>query len=401
MKIIHYIKSVAGLLSLLLAVGSCQTEENRPDEGNGQVAVTFLLQSSGLQTGASGDQLGDADGPQLVNPRELYADRVQVNVYSRAIGGSYVNDADGFVFDHKLTLPCYPIGPGNSFRKAHGLLDVKEGLEYRTTAYAYSEARQEYEMYALDHSPDQSFSHAKVSLTLSGEYVTPELFFGTPRYGASDADPNGGTVLFAKQNNSKSSLYGILYRCVAGVEVTLRDLPVTVQKLTLLTGKINTESQATVYDDFLLPGGTQLSDPAQDNRFVLAQWVRQANDATATEARLVDASLLPVDASPLYMKIEQNNGSVSIVHIRLKRAGSGSQTGGTYPEGGSGTGIIPNPDAKPDDDPDVTNGDLNFKRNNYYIIQGSYNKLMASELPLSVTINPYWDGDHQLDVDKK
>ena len=397
MKIINHIKCVLGLLCLMTVAVSCQTEEKNLNGDSDKVPVTFLLQSSGLR----GGQSGNVDGPQLENPRELYADRVQVNVYRRALDGNYANDADGFVFDHKMTLPCVPVGTGNSFPKATGVLDVKEGFEYRTTAFAYSEAKSEKGMFTLDHTADNAYVHAKVALTMAGESVTPELFFGTPRYGASDADPNGGTVLFAKQSNSKSSLYGILYRCVAGVEVTLKDLPGTVQKLTLLTGKINTESQATVYDDFLLPGGTQLSDPAKDNRFVLAQWVRQANEATATEARLVDASLLPVDASPLYMKIEQNNGSVSIVHIRLKRAGSGSQTGGTYPEGGSGTGIIPNPDAKPDDDPDVTNGDLNFKRNNYYIIQGSYNKLMASELPLSVTINPYWDGDHQLDVDKK
>ncbi len=120
MKIINHIKCVLGLLCLMTVAVSCQTEEKNLNGDSDKVLVTFLLQSSSLR----GSQAGNVDGPQLENPRELYADRVQVNVYSRAIGGSYVNDADGFVFDHKLTLPCYPIGPGNSFRNALGLLDV-------------------------------------------------------------------------------------------------------------------------------------------------------------------------------------------------------------------------------------------------------------------------------------
>lgn len=399
MKRYNYIPYTAALVGLLLAVSSCQSDEEWTDDSVVKVPVSFLLQSSGTRAEDSENNGGTGEEPLIKNPRNLYADRVQLNVYRRAAEGNYTNETDGFVIDQTLTLKCMPIAEGNSFRRATGVANLKKGYEYRTTALAYSDEKKEKPLFSFTHATENAFVNAKITLTNQEQYKTPELFFGTPRYGATPENKNAGTVVFTTYRDSGIGIYGILYRCVAGVELTLTEVPSTVSKLTLLAGKLHTESTAMNYDDFLNPSGEKVSNPTQNNKFILTQWERPTNETGVMEVKLTDANLLPVDASPLYMLITQTDGTESIVHIHVKHKNTGSEQTDSYPEGGSGTGIIPNPEETPDD-PIINRGDLNFKRNHYYRITGSYKQLTTSELPLMVTINPYWDGDHELDMNK-
>ncbi len=397
MKKKNYIHYVAALLGLLVAASGCQSDEEWTDDNTVQMPVSFLLQSAGMRPDGSENNGRSAESPQLKNPRKLYADRVQLNVYRRA-EGTYADDKEGFTFDRTMTLKCVE-STDNSFRKATGTLLVEKGYEYRTTALAYSEEKQEKDLFSLTHGTAKAFGEAQMTLTDTEQYKTPELFFGTPLYDTTPGTEGDGTPLFIPNPDVETELRGVLYRCVAGVELTLTEVPENVAKLTLLAGKLNTQSKATVYDDFLDPTGLQETDAAAGEKFVIAQWMRPADDTAEKEVLLTDANLLAVDASPLYVKITLTDGTESIVHIRIKHKGA-DNTGGGYPGGGSGTGIIPNPGDKPDDSV-INDGNLNFKRNNYYRIKGNYKQLTTTDLPLVVTINPYWDGDHELDMDKK
>lgn len=398
MKKINYIYCTLALCGLVSAVSSCRSDEAlSDDEGVMQVPVSFMVQSTGLK-GTLPGYSGKSANPQETNPRDLYTDRVQVNVYKRDKNKTYTNDEDGFVFDHKVTLKCVPVGDGNRYRKATGVIDFKSDFEYRTTALAYSEEKKETSLYSFT-SGLTNFTDAGVSLIQEPHFTAPELFFGIPRYGATPDNKDGGKVVFVTNQNDKEKIFGILYRCVSGIELTLTDVPTDVTGLTLYTGKLHTKCKATKYDDFLKPGGMMQVNPIETGTFVLAEWNRPTNEVGITTAKLMDINLLPVDQAPLYIKITMNDNSQSIVHLRLKRKGTLGQADGSYPEEGSGTGIVPDPDVRPDD-PIISNGDMNFKRNNYYRIEGSYGQLTTAEIPLIVTINPFWDGDYEMDLDK-
>ena len=74
-------------------------------------------------------------------------------------------------------------------------------------------------------------------------------------------------------------------------------------------------------------------------------------------------------------------------------------------DGGNGTGIIPGGEETPvepeEPDPDKNNPyKICFKRNNYYILNGDYEALITMNYVLQVTVNPNWDGDIYLPLDK-
>lgn len=75
-------------------------------------------------------------------------------------------------------------------------------------------------------------------------------------------------------------------------------------------------------------------------------------------------------------------------------------------DGGNGTGIIPGGEQTPTNPENPDSGDKNpfqicFKRNHYYLLQGDYSKLTTMEYVLQVTVNPNWDGDVYLPLDKR
>ena len=94
-------------------------------------------------------------------------------------------------------------------------------------------------------------------------------------------------------------------------------------------------------------------------------------------------------------------------YARLRLKETGVKTKAVPPDDGPGIGIIPdsgdpenpNPEDPEDPDPEAPYR-VCFKRNNYYEISGDYNKLMTRQYTLRVTVNPYWDADVSLSLDK-
>ena len=74
-------------------------------------------------------------------------------------------------------------------------------------------------------------------------------------------------------------------------------------------------------------------------------------------------------------------------------------------DAGNGTGIIPDGEQTPiaPEEPDSESKNpyqICFKRNHYYILQGDYSELTTMKYVLQVTVNPNWDGDVYLPLDK-
>ena len=73
-------------------------------------------------------------------------------------------------------------------------------------------------------------------------------------------------------------------------------------------------------------------------------------------------------------------------------------------DAGNGTGIIPGGEETPVDPENPDSGknpfQICFKRNQYYKILGDYEKLTTMEYVLQVTVNPNWDGEDYLPLDK-
>lgn len=396
MKRNKYIGLTGGLLCLLFA-GGCQNSEDfseKTEEEKWQVPVSFVVQSSSLSPTRS-DKLTNGENPTVNNVRDLYTDRVQVNIYRRA-AGVYANNETGFVFDRKVVLTCDEpnSNDGNNYRYAHGFIELQKAYEYRSTAIGYAEQKNEAALFSF--SENGNFSDASFSLTDAMQYTTPELFFGTLRYGGNLQDKEAGDVVFTYEKGK--GLVGWLYRCVAGVELTLRDVPAEVTEIGLLAGTMNTESKAMYYDDFLTPGGEQnVSDNDKKDKFELMKWARPADATETTDVNLKGASLLPVTSTLSVCFMKDGTAFVVPLHLKKKEEG-GSDTGG-YPGGGSGTGIIP--DEGKDEDEELAKGQISFQRNYYYRIAGDFQTLATQKTPLTITINPNWDGDVDLSLGDK
>ena len=75
--------------------------------------------------------------------------------------------------------------------------------------------------------------------------------------------------------------------------------------------------------------------------------------------------------------------------------------------GGNGTGIILGGEETPEYPEEGGDGESEknpyqvcFKRNNYYQISGNYDSLLTQKYVLRVTVNPNWDMDVSLPLDK-
>ncbi len=397
----NYIRLVGGLIGLLGVVGcqSADVAQDGTDEGTWDVPVSFVVQSAS----ANAVSRGSGENPPYDNDtvRPLYTDRIQLNVYKRTKDGSYANETDGFTFDKKVVLTCEvqdgTSASGARYAYASGVINMDKAYEYRCTALGYAEQKGEQSLFSFTGT---AFSDAQVSLTNTTQYTTPELFFGTPRYGADMTNKEAGTVVFSYQSGAINALGGWLYRCVAGTELTLRKVPPEVKTLTLLTNAVNTQCQSTCYDDFLtpLPEGKQTVPEGEETaKFVLDAWTRPDNWVTKygveTETDSItvtinESNLFPVTAT-LYVQITIDKGEgeddeVMVVPLRMKkRATSTSSSSDTV-----------------NTDEQLTNGTLVFQRNHYYEIAGEYESLVIKKLPLVVYVNPNWDGDIDLILDK-
>ncbi len=399
MKGKKYILLTSGLVGLLTVCG-CQSADVAQDESSEQtweMPVSFVVQSARLSSGSTG---GSGENPTYDNPRTLYTDHIQLNVYKRLKNGTYDNDATGFSLDKKVVLPCEI--PDESFSQhyryayAKGVVNMDRDYEYRCTALGYAEQKGEQSLFSFTGT---TFSDAQVSLTNTTQYTTPELFFGTPRYGASMTDKDAGTIVFSYQSGAINALGGWLYRCVAGTSLTLRKVPPEVKSLTLLTNAVNTQCQSTCYDDYLTPiadGKKEVTDVESGSQFVMDMWTRPENWVSVYGVSTVkdsinvtmnESNLFPV-TSTLYVRItiekEGADDEVMVVPLRMKKRATSSS---------SSTDTV-------NTDEQLANGTLAFQRNHYYEIAGEYESLVIKKLPLVIYINPNWDGDIDLILGK-
>ncbi len=395
MKGNKYTWLVGGLLCLSVVCGCQQSEDGQTDldSGTWEMPVSFVVQSSS----ANAVSRGSGENPPYANVRSLYTDRIQVNVYSRAKSDAgYDDDETGFTFLKKVVLTCEvqdgTSASGARYAYATGVIDMDKAYEYRVTAIGYAEQRNEDDLFSFTESG--AFGDATVSLTDATQYTTPELFFGTPRYGADMSNKEAGEVVFSYESGAIDALGGWLYRCVAGVELTLRDVPPEVKELVLLSNSVNTQCKSTCYDDFLTPEGTQsVTEGDEGNKFVLDSWTRPddwmnvygvENDTDSIDVTINESNLLPV-TSTLYVRIttqeDDEDEEVIVVPLRMKNHVDSS---------GSTTEDADNPDTQ------LAEGKLVSKRNHYYRIAGDYETLILKKKPITVFINPNWDGDIDL-----
>ena len=386
---------VGGLLCLSVVCGCQQSKDGQADSDNGtwEMPVSFVVQSSS----ASAVSRGSGENPAHANVRPLYTDRIQVNVYSRAKGScDDADDKTGFTFLKKVVLTCEvqdgTSAYGSRYAYASGVIDMDKAYEYRVTAIGYAEQRNEDDLFSFTDSG--AFGDAAVSLTDATQYTTPELFFGTPRYGADMSDKDAGDVVFSYESGAINALGGWLYRCVAGVELTLRDVPPEVKELVLLTDSVNTQCKSTCYDDFLTPDGKQnVAEGDEANKFVLDKWARpddwmsvyEVENATdSIDVTMNKSNLLPV-TSTLYVRIttqeDDEEPEVIVVPLRMKNHVDSS---------GSTTADADNPDEE------LAKGVLVSKRNHYYRVAGDYETLIVKKKPIAIFVNPNWDGDIDL-----
>ena len=81
------------------------------------------------------------------------------------------------------------------------------------------------------------------------------------------------------------------------------------------------------------------------------------------------------------------------------------QTRALPPDEGNGTGIIPGEKEYPDNPEEPENPEEDpykvcFLRNNYYRLEGDFQNLTTEKYVLKVTVNPNWDADINLSLDK-
>ena len=402
-------KNAIYILMYSLLLGACTAEEEVIEPvipETMEVPISFDLSMTGPATRAF-------DEPDISTEevRQTSVDRVNVYVYSRPDDETYPNDLAGFKrHGGVVTLHAVKNNDGGvaghlpANYTASGVLSLSSGNEYRITAVAYS-AEREGNLFVM--KGDYLEQQAHIELTDGVQYKTPELFFGTVVHNYTDTifhyddvknDPAGQT-----------SLTGWLYRGVAGIEIKLTNVPESVTKIELLADTIYTKVGASHYDDFLHAYAPEKE--LEYKRFVLGE--AKPKDG---EVKIVGPNLLTNICTSLSLRItsvgEGGKESVEACRLRLRdvdesEVGEEEQQTRSIPsDGGNGTGIIPEGeviDPTPEDpsDDNVKNPyRVCFKRNNYYRIEGDYTQLRTFKYTLRVTVNPNWDMDVSLPLDK-
>ena len=367
-----------------------------------EVPVSFSFQAiGGLTTKA-----GETD-PAYHYAREVSVDRVKLYVYKRASDAVYANDEEGFSLDEgkgRVLTAVEQNGyddnmTGQNTTQPHfvarGTLQLESGYDYRITALGYSEAKGESGLFKLNNG---FFRTAEVELTDIVNYTTPELFWGN----VVTID-NDSIFSYETATDPDMELSGWLYRVVAGVELTLSNVPGNVQSIELMADSINIKSKARYYDDFLET--YDMRKNTDHTHYLLGKWER--GDNTGEPCNIIGPNLFDICTS-LSLRIKLDDDTEQYARLRIKEASSDDNVSGqslgtkAIPgDGGNGTGIIPGGEETPEDpenpdDPDKNSFTVCFKRNNYYKIEGDYEKLMTNELNITVIVNPNWDADVSL-----
>ena len=446
------------LLGLLACSDEMEVPDTLPEGETARVPIAFNLQNvgDGLTT-----RVPSNEGPSCGNAvRPVRVDKVDVYLYSRPADGEYNGDnALDFTRVGKYTFAVADKGDDAWPRYvAEGWVELSGSKEYRMTAIAYNseEVEEENKPFTVT---EGSFKDAAIQLTAitnpfdgtagKEEYNAPELFFGTVL--AFDRD-----TLFTYDDvkGEEAALSGWLYRGVAGIQLSLFNVPDNVEKIELLADTIYTEVGARYYDDFLYAyepqkemeykrfalGGIDKDDAkewavfaaAEENEETVADIksaIKRDDNTIITDDdinnkladskvfHIVGPNLLTDICTSLSVRITENNNGTAetkFARLRLKETGTvqpsaqGLSTKSAPMNGdepaGPGTGIIDyeipgnieNPDA---DDPNAPFR-VCFQRNNYYQIVGDYEKLLTQKYTLRVLVNPNWDGNVELSLEK-
>ena len=408
-------KNAIYILMYSLLLGACTAEEEVIEPvipETMEVPISFDLSMTGPATRAF-----DEPDISTENVRQTSVDRVNVYVYSRPDDETYPNDLAGFKrHGGVVTLHAVENNDGGvaghlpASYTASGVLSLSSGNEYRITAVAYSAEKGEGDLFVM--KGDYLEQQAHIELTDGVQYKTPELFFGTVVHNYTDTifhyddvknDPAGQT-----------SLTGWLYRGVAGIEITLTNVPDSVKKIELLADTIYTKVGASHYDDFL--HAYEAKKDTKYEHFVLGKVELEKGEGVNKTIKIVGPNLLTNICTSLSLRItsedEEGKESVEACRLRLRDVDESEvgeeekQTRSIPSDGGNGTGIIPEGEVidptpeDPSDDNEKNPYRVCFKRNNYYRIEGDYTQLRTFKYTLRVTVNPNWDMDVSLPLDK-
>lgn len=396
MKIKQLIYVISFLICWSFLTIGCESEENLKKQGDDfvEVPLEFSLKSGGL--------LGK--DTFKVNPRPIFVDRVKVYVYQRPLRKKYKTDLDGFQKTGEVKLVAHEMNSDGIVQprfKAFGKVPVKRGFEYRMTAVAYSEQLKEDALFGVE---NPFFADAEVVLKDAKEYTTPELFFGNVVYQDKD-------TIFRFENgiDEMKSLSGWLYRGVAGVELMLQHVAKEAKKIELLADSIYPRVKARVYDDFHT--GYDMQKDGTSGHFVLDSWNRAVDKVESDGSiKLVGANLFEICTS-LSLRItlagEGGTDKQTVCRLRVVKKNKPEASKQLYAlpgDGGNGTGIIPGGEQTPEE-PEKPETERNpyqicFKRNNYYRLTGDYEKLLSRDYAIQVVVNPNWDGDIYLPLDR-
>ena len=238
------------LLGLLACSDEMEVPDTLPEGETARVPIAFNLQNvgDGLTT-----RVPSNEGPSCGNAvRPVRVDKVDVYLYSRPADGNYRGDnALGFIRAGKYTFAVVDTKVGTEEEEevylpryvAKGWVELSGSKEYRMTAIAYGSEEVKNKPFAVT---GDSFEDAAIQLTAITntydndnltEYNAPELFFGTVL--AFDRD-----TLFTYDDvkGEEAALSGWLYRGVAGIQLSLFNVPDNVEKIELLAAKLLTDS---------------------------------------------------------------------------------------------------------------------------------------------------------------
>ncbi len=429
------------LLGLLACSDEMEVPDTLPEGETARVPIAFNLQDvgDGLTT-----RVPSNEGPSCGNAvRPVKVDKVDVYLYSRPADGNYYGDnALGFTRAGKYTFAVVDTKVGTEEEVylpryvAKGWVELSGSKEYRMTAIAYGFEEVVNKPFSVT---EGSFEDAAIQLTEIAnpfdsnktEYNAPELFFGTVL--ANDVD-----TLFTYDDvkGKEAALSGWLYRGVAGIQLSLFNVPVEVTKIELLADTIYTEVGARYYDDFLYAydpqkeeaykrfalGGDEegtswndFEDKAKEDEAIkeTLEDINAAVDETIPDAvkekrifHIVGPNLLTDICTSLSVRITENNNETKFARLRLKETDTEVPVTKAAPDGGPGTGIVEDyqiPDDPENPDADDPNAPFRvcFQRNNYYRIVGDYEKLLTQKYTLRVLVNPNWDGNVELSLEKE
>ena len=408
-------KNAIYILMYSLLLGACTAEEEVIEPvipETMEVPISFDLSMTGPATRAF-------DEPDISTEevRQTSVDRVNVYVYSRPDDETYPNDLAGFKrHGGVVTLHAVENNDGGvaghlpANYTASGVLSLSSGNEYRITAVAYSAEKGEGDLFAME--GDYLEQQAHIELTDGVQYKTPELFFGTVVHNYTDTIFHYDDV--KNDPAGQPSLTGWLYRGVAGIEIKLTNVPESVTKIELLADTIYTKVGASHYDDFL--HAYEAKKDTKYEHFVLGEVELEKGEGDNKTIKIVGPNLLTNICTSLSLRItsedEEGKESVEACRLRLRdvdesEVGEEEQQTRSIPsDGGNGTGIIPEGEVidptpeDPSDDNEKNPYRVCFKRNNYYRIEGDYTQLRTFKYTLRVTVNPNWDMDVSLPLDK-